>query len=83
MHTHTRTQVCACMCTRVSEQESDLLLLIIRFCKEMMSDDSSICVAVSLMSAPYIVVEEYSILTISTTRYRMQCHLAIEIYTAI
>ena len=45
-----------------------------------MSDDSSICVAVSLMSAPYIVVEEYSILTISTTRYRMQCHLAIEIY---
>ena len=47
MHTYTRTQVCACMCMRVSEQESDLLQILQ---EEMMSDDSSICVAVSLIS---------------------------------
>ena len=40
-----------------------------------MSNDS---VAVSLMSAPYIVVQEYSVLTISTTRYRMQCPASSE-----
>ena len=46
-----------------------------------MSNDSSICVAVSLMSAPYIVVEEYSVLTISTTRYRMQCPHPVKPFT--